>query len=411
MTDTIGSTPATSATVAVNSSYTSVIDFNGDTDLFRVSLTAGTTYIVDLEGLDTFDNPSATLTNPWLALKDASGTVLIADNDDGIGASSRILFTPSVSGVYYLSAEEFGHNATGTYTVRVGSAPIAGSIAAGSSRDGSVDYAGDTDLWQVALTAGTAYVFDSTGSTLSDPLLELLDSSGAVLLSDDDSGPGLNSSIVFTPSSSGIYYLAARESGNNASGAYTLSARLLPNVNVSVSDASVAEPDSGTAAAVFKVSLSSAVSRDVTVTYTTSNDLALAGADYVAATGQIVIPAGSTSTTFSVNVLGDTLFEPNETFVVRLSNPVNATIKDGTGVGLITDNDSSLSGALPNDTHFRWQWSLFSQYGANILPVWNDYTGRGIRGGRVRPGNRRQSPGSERQSVIGAGPECSHFVR
>ena len=258
------------------------------------------------------------------------------------------------------------------------SAPVAGSIAVGSSQNGLVDYAGDTDLRQVAHTAGTAYVFDSTGSTLSNPLLELLDSSGAVLLPDDDSGTGLNSSLVFTPSSSGIYYLAARESGNNASGAYTQSAQLLPNVKVSVSDASVVESDSGTTAAVFKVSLSSAVSSDVTVTYTTSNDLALAGADYVAAKAQVVIPAGSMSATFSVNVLGDTLFEPNETYIVRLSNPVNATISDGTGFGFIMDNDSPLSVALPSDTYFRWQWSLFSPYGANILPVWNDYTGRGI---------------------------------
>ena len=379
MVDTIGAISATSATVGINSSYTSTIDFNGDIDLFRVELTAGTTYIFDLEGLDTFDNPGATLINPWLALQNASGVVLVADNDAGIGTSARIYFTPAVSGAYYLSAEEFGHNATGAYTVRVGATPIAGTISIGGSRNGSVDYAGDTDLWQVALTAGTAYVFDITGSTLSNPLLELLDSFGAVLLADDDSGAGLNSSLVFIPTTSGIYYLAARASANNASGAYTLSAQPLPNVNVSVSDANVVEPDSGTAAAVFTLSLSGAASRDVTVTYTTSNDLALAGTDYVAATGQVVIPAGSTSATFSVNVLGDTLFEPNETFVVKLSNPVNAAISDGTGFGVIRDNDSLPSMALPSDTHFRWQWSLFSPYGANILPVWNDYTGQGIR--------------------------------
>ena len=54
MVDTIGAISATSATVGINSSYTSTIDFNGDIDLFRVELTAGTTYIFDLEGLDTF---------------------------------------------------------------------------------------------------------------------------------------------------------------------------------------------------------------------------------------------------------------------------------------------------------------------------------------------------------------------
>ncbi len=212
--------------------------------------------------------------------------------------------------------------------------------------------------------------------------------SGAVLQSGDDSGSVLDSAIVFTTSASGIGSFAVRKSDNNANRDNTLSVQSLPNmpnmpnmpnVKVSVSDASVVERDSGTATAVFRVSLSSTVNRDVTVTYTTANDLALAGADYVAATGQVMIPAGSISATFSIDVLGDTLFEPNETFFVRLSNPIDATISDGTGFGIIKDNDSPLSVALPSDTHFRWQWSLFSPNGANILPVWNDYTGRGIR--------------------------------
>jgi len=207
-------------------------------------------------------------------------------------------------------------------------------------------------------------------------------SSSPASASGDDSGSVLDSAIVFTTSASGIGSFAVRKSDNNSNRDNTLSAQSLPNmpnVKVSVSDASVAEPDSGTAVAVFRVSLSSAVNRDVTVTYTTGNDLALAGADYVAATGQVMIPAGSMSVTFSIDVLGDTLFEPNETFFVRLSNPVDATISDGTGFGIIKDNDSPQSGALPNDTYFRWQWSLFSPFGANILPVWSDYTGRGIR--------------------------------
>lgn len=149
--------------------------------------------------------------------------------------------------------------------------------------------------------------------------------------------------------------------------------------DISVADATVVEPNAGGVAAIFTVSLSSANSRDVIVTYTTYNDLAVAGADYVAATGQVVIPAGSTSATFNINILGDTLFEPNEVFGVRLSNPVNATIGDGVGFGIIEDNDRPASVEFPSDKHFAWQWSLFSQYGANVLPAWKDYTGEGIR--------------------------------
>jgi hypothetical protein len=42
----------------------------------------------------------------------------------------------------------------------------------------------------------------------------------------------------------------------------------------------------------------------------------------------------------SVPVLGDTTIELDETFAVSLSNPLNATILDGTAAGLIVDDDA-----------------------------------------------------------------------
>jgi len=378
MADVIGSSPGASTMLVIDSSLTSAIDGLGDTDWFSVALIAGTTYVFDLEGFDTPDNSRSSLLDPLLVLFNSAGTaVLTKDNDGGVGRSSRIVFTPEVSGTYYLSAEESGNDRTGIYTVRANASPVSGSITAGGTQAGALEFAGDTDWYSVQLNAGSTYVFDLQGNTLGDPFLELLTQSGAVVGFDDDSGPGFDSTIVFTPASSGIYYLAARASGNNATGTYALSTRLTPTV--SISDANVVEPEAGTATAVFKVSLSSATSRDVTVAYTTSNDLALAGEDYLPATGQVVIPAGSTSATLAVTVLDDLTFEPRETFAVRLSNPVGAKIADGVGFGIIDDNDRPPSVEFPSDRHFPWQWSLFTTYGANILPVWADYTGEGVR--------------------------------
>ena len=59
----------------------------------------------------------------------------------------------------------------------------------------------------------------------------------------------------------------------------------------------------------------------------------LANNDYVAASGTVTIPAKTLSTTVSVDVNGDTKFEGDETVLVNLSNPVNAAIGDGQGVG------------------------------------------------------------------------------
>ena len=38
-------------------------------------------------------------------------------------------------------------------------------------------------------------------------------------------------------------------------------------------------------------------------------------------------------------VLGDTVVEPDETFTVTLSSPVNATLGTATGLGTITNDD------------------------------------------------------------------------
>lgn len=108
---------------------------------------------------------------------------------------------------------------------------------------------------------------------------------------------------------------------------------------VSIADAAVVEGDSGTAAATFTLNLSTPNSRPITVQFATANTTAIAGADYVAASGVATIPAGATSTTIVVEVLGDTLDETNENFAVTISNPVNANLGRVKGVGVITDDD------------------------------------------------------------------------
>jgi hypothetical protein len=54
----------------------------------------------------------------------------------------------------------------------------------------------------------------------------------------------------------------------------------------------------------------------------------------------MVFAAGETTKTISVPVLEDLIYEGTETFNVNLSNPSNATISDGQGIGTILDNDT-----------------------------------------------------------------------
>src|SRR5262249_40424057 len=81
----------------------------------------------------------------------------------------------------------------------------------------------------------------------------------------------------------------------------------------------------------------------VTVQYTTANSTAIAGSDYQAASGTLTIPAGQTTGTITVPVIGDRLGEPNETFFVNLSDASNATVADNLGSGTITDDEPRIS--------------------------------------------------------------------
>jgi Domain of unknown function (DUF4214) len=105
---------------------------------------------------------------------------------------------------------------------------LAGLVFVGSPVSGNIEVPDDVDLFNVFLTLGRTYRFDLEGSangwgTLSDPYLILFSGTSiAILAEDDDSGVGLNSSIVFTAMSSGHYVLA---SGAYAGvGTYRLSA-------------------------------------------------------------------------------------------------------------------------------------------------------------------------------------------
>ena len=110
--------------------------------------------------------------------------------------------------------------------------------------------------------------------------------------------------------------------------------------SVSINDVSVSEGNSGTTNAVFTVTLSPASSQTATVNYATADNTATAGLDYVATSGTVTFPPGSITQPVSVAVLGDTLFEGDETFFVNLSGPVGATVGDGQGEGTILDDDT-----------------------------------------------------------------------
>jgi hypothetical protein len=115
---------------------------------------------------------------------------------------------------------------------------------------------------------------------------------------------------------------------------------------LSVADASITEGHSGNALISFPFTLTAASTSDVTVTYTISDGSATGETDYGGTTGTFTIPAGSTRKDLPIVVKGDQTIEPDETFILTLSNvSASATLIKPSALGTITNDDPPAASA------------------------------------------------------------------
>jgi chitinase len=114
-----------------------------------------------------------------------------------------------------------------------------------------------------------------------------------------------------------------------------------PPPEISISDASVVEGDTGTTSIQFTVSLSNSFNLPVTVQYATRDGSATAGSDYQPDSGTLTFaPNDSTPQIITIEVIGDQAAEPDKSFFVDVTTPDSyATISRGTGVGTIWDDE------------------------------------------------------------------------
>ncbi|MBF0160038.1 MAG: pre-peptidase C-terminal domain-containing protein [Magnetococcales bacterium] len=233
MADDYGASTASRGRLTVGNSIKGNIEQAGDRDWFATTLTAGWRYRVTLQGLD---SNQGTLDDPALRILDANGRELDYDNDLGMGLESLLLFTPSLTATYYLSAEGGDDWTTGSYRLTVkqdgsddypSSILTQGVVTVGGSITGVVEVASDQDWCSVALTAGDRYQIDlvgwavGTAAALADPVLRLYDDHGVILRSNDDVGTSFNAAITYTAEQSGVYYLSA-EGFNDETGGWRL---------------------------------------------------------------------------------------------------------------------------------------------------------------------------------------------
>jgi hypothetical protein len=248
------------------------------------------------------------LSNPagaTLARTTAVATIIDTDEPPGFSVGDVSVVegngTKTVLAVVTLSAKlkasasvRLATTATGTATVGVdyvAKAPTTVTFPAGTVRK------------TVAITIRGDMVIEPNetfGLVLSSPIgAPIIDGTGVVTIVDDDRAPVL-----------------------------------------SVQPVSTVEGNSGTRLATFSLRLDRPFGKTVSVKYRTANGTATAGTDYTAkALTTVSFTPGQTTKTVTVTIRGDLVKEPNETYTLQLSAPVNVTLAATQVTGTIVNDD------------------------------------------------------------------------
>jgi serralysin len=108
-----------------------------------------------------------------------------------------------------------------------GSTTTTYTLGVGQTAQGTISTPTDHDWYRVELVAGQTYTFAMIGTGVSndinDTYLQLHNSAGAQVALNDDGGPSTSSSLTFTASTTGTYYLNAGSYNDSDAGLYGLS--------------------------------------------------------------------------------------------------------------------------------------------------------------------------------------------
>ncbi len=106
---------------------------------------------------------------------------------------------------------------------------------------------------------------------------------------------------------------------------------------------------------VFRASLDTPQSNDVTIDYETAAGTATAGIDYLDTQGSATIPAGSLGVDIAVEVLGDADEEAAETLELNYQVSGNATAASSVAMGYIANDDTACTEPYQKAEPNRWR--------------------------------------------------------
>ena len=230
--DDFGGTMGSATALSLGLAVSGKVQSSDDVDMFKVSLSAGVTYRVDM----VMDGGGS---NYNFRMTDGGGNAV---GQSLYNAQTFFSYTPTKGGDFYLSQSgSYGVTSALGYTVKVSAAlddfsantATQGRLSVGASTKGELEAGGgDADWYAVTLDAGGYYWFSVDGAregggTLSNyngATVRLLDAHGAVLATSAGTYNTTSTTLPYTAATKGTYYVEVASLGG--AGTYTVKARL-----------------------------------------------------------------------------------------------------------------------------------------------------------------------------------------
>lgn len=252
----------TTGQIQVGEVITGAVNTNGDVDWLAVELVAGETYEINLQSVD-FDTY-------FQGIYDADAVAIAGttNDDGGDGLNSRMVFTATTTGTYFLSARAF--SGTGEYNLSINNvnSPVdlivndistSSYVSVGNVFSGMIDNAGDVDWIAVTLQAGQEYNIQMLSTGMNAEIGGIYDSEGNLIANsgNDDFNQLIDiPASIFTPETTGTYYIAMQASDDIDTGQYI---------------ASVSEVDSAQMNGIIDTALNSQLDGLISVELTAGN--------------------------------------------------------------------------------------------------------------------------------------------
>ncbi|MBK8399215.1 MAG: Ig-like domain-containing protein [Leptospiraceae bacterium] len=179
---------------------------------------------------------------------------------------------------------------------------------------------GTTVTVDYAVTGGTATAADFTLANGTLTFTTGVTSQNIALTINNDALDEINETIIITISNPSSATL-----GGNTNHTYLITDDdPIPTVQFTAVSQSVAE-NAGTMTVTAQLSAASGLSVDIPFTINGTSTAIGGGTDYSITASPLNIPAGSTTATITINIVNETLYEADETVVIDMGTPTNAT--------------------------------------------------------------------------------------